>query len=165
MSTAYEAFAVYMTEVPGYSLRLPTRLRTAIRTIIHVGHEKGYRGTSLIRNRPPPRTTLGTWAYAFCRVLGGGSSSGARYPCTSLTRKRPPLVPGGSKNGGCFLISEVPLYVPKSCRCLCLGSGSGLSLYRVAGSTTKGQIIALTSMIVLTSRRLFDLYSASSLRG
>ena len=31
-----------------------------------------YRGTSLIRNCPPPRTAIGTYAYAYCRVLGGG---------------------------------------------------------------------------------------------
>ena len=32
------------------------------------------RGTSLIRNSPPPpRTTTGSWAYSYCRVLGGGS--------------------------------------------------------------------------------------------
>ena len=26
----------------------------------------------LVRNRPPPRTTVGPWAQAYCRVLGGG---------------------------------------------------------------------------------------------
>ena len=29
-----------------------------------------YRGTSLIRNRHPPRTTVGHWAWSYCRVLG-----------------------------------------------------------------------------------------------
>jgi hypothetical protein len=31
-----------------------------------------YRSTSLIRNRIPPRTAMGPYAYAYCRVLGGG---------------------------------------------------------------------------------------------
>ena len=31
-----------------------------------------YRGTSLIRKRPPPRTTRGPSAWAYCRVLGEG---------------------------------------------------------------------------------------------
>ena len=31
-----------------------------------------YMGTSLIRNRTPPRTATGPYAYAYCRVLGGG---------------------------------------------------------------------------------------------
>jgi len=30
-----------------------------------------YRGTSLIRNRTPPRTAIGPYAYAYGRVLGG----------------------------------------------------------------------------------------------
>ena len=29
-------------------------------------------GTSLIRNSHAPRTTIGPWAKAYCRVLGGG---------------------------------------------------------------------------------------------
>jgi hypothetical protein len=33
-----------------------------------------YRGTSLIRNHPPLRTTIGPWASAYCRVLGGAFS-------------------------------------------------------------------------------------------
>ena len=32
-----------------------------------------YRGNSLIRNCPPLSSTVGPWAYAYCRVLGGGS--------------------------------------------------------------------------------------------
>ena len=32
----------------------------------------GFRGTSLIRNRPPPRTVTGSYAQAYGRVLGGG---------------------------------------------------------------------------------------------
>ena len=31
-----------------------------------------YRGTSLIRNRMPPRTAIGPYAYAYCSFLGGG---------------------------------------------------------------------------------------------
>ena len=31
----------------------------------------GYRATSLIRNRTPPRTAIRPYAYAYCRVLGG----------------------------------------------------------------------------------------------
>ena len=46
-----------------------------------------YRGTSPIRNRHPPRTPLGPWAYAYGRVLGGGVSLWVRYPCTVITRK------------------------------------------------------------------------------
>ena len=30
------------------------------------------RGTSLIRNRTPPRTAIGPYTHAYCRVLGGG---------------------------------------------------------------------------------------------
>ena len=30
-----------------------------------------YRGTSLIRNSHPPRTTIGPYAYSYCRVLRG----------------------------------------------------------------------------------------------
>ena len=30
-----------------------------------------YRGTSLIRNRPPPEGHQRPWAYSYCRVLGG----------------------------------------------------------------------------------------------
>ena len=29
------------------------------------------RGTSLIRNRTPPRTAIEPYAFAYCRVLGG----------------------------------------------------------------------------------------------
>ena len=32
---------------------------------------RGYRGTSLIRNSPPPRTTIGPQAYSYCRFLMG----------------------------------------------------------------------------------------------
>ena len=37
----------------------------------HAGsrHAKAYRGILLIRNRTPPRTTIGPYAYAYCRVL------------------------------------------------------------------------------------------------
>ena len=34
--------------------------------------ERAYRGTSLTRKHPPPRTTLGPWAQGDCRDLGGG---------------------------------------------------------------------------------------------
>jgi len=34
-------------------------------------HTAGYRDTSLIRNRPPRRTTIGPWAQPYCRVLKG----------------------------------------------------------------------------------------------
>ena len=51
-----------------------------------------YRSTSLRRNCPPPRTTEGPEAQAFCRVLGGGSSLRVRYPCIQLcSRDGPPL--------------------------------------------------------------------------
>ena len=30
---------------------------------------------------PPPRTTIGTSEYPYCRVLGGVYHVGARYPC------------------------------------------------------------------------------------
>ena len=42
-------------------------------------------GTSLLRNRttpPPPRTATGPYAYAYCRVPGGGVFLWARYPST-----------------------------------------------------------------------------------
>ena len=39
------------------------------------------RGASLIRNRTPLRTAIGPYAYAYCRVLGGGIFLRARYPC------------------------------------------------------------------------------------
>ena len=42
------------------------------------------RGTSLIRKRPPPRTIIGPQAWAYCRVLGKGIFSSARYPCTTI---------------------------------------------------------------------------------
>ena len=45
-------------------------------------HQDVYRGTSLIRKRPPPRTTIGPKAYTYCRVLGWGGFSCARHPCT-----------------------------------------------------------------------------------
>ena len=32
----------------------------------------GYRGTSLVRNTNPPKTTLGPWAEAYSRVLARG---------------------------------------------------------------------------------------------
>ena len=57
----------------------------------HTFQEAGaYRGTSLIRNRPPPRTTKGPWSYSYCRVLGGRGCLWARYPCTRFRRNRPP---------------------------------------------------------------------------
>ena len=35
------------------------------------------RGTSLIRNTHPPRTTIGFWALGYCRVLRGeGGTAG-----------------------------------------------------------------------------------------
>ena len=37
----------------------------------HAVTATGYRGTSLIRNRTPPRTATGPYAYTYCRVLGG----------------------------------------------------------------------------------------------
>ena len=45
-----------------------------------------YRGTSLIRNRTPPRTARGPYAYAYCRVLGGGVSykRGTPVPTSDL---------------------------------------------------------------------------------
>ena len=30
------------------------------------------KGTSLIRNCAPPKTTVGPWAWCYCRVLGDG---------------------------------------------------------------------------------------------
>ena len=47
-----------------------------------------YRGTSLMRKRPPPRTTIGPWAWAYCRVLGGCVFMRARCPCTQTQRAR-----------------------------------------------------------------------------
>ena len=43
-----------------------------------------YRGTSLIRNSPPPRTTIGSWAQSYCRVLRGPGFLWARCPCKHL---------------------------------------------------------------------------------
>ena len=37
----------------------------------------------LIRNYPPPRTTIGPWAWSYCRILMGGSFLRASYPCRS----------------------------------------------------------------------------------
>jgi hypothetical protein len=41
-----------------------------------------YRGTSLIRNSPPSWDHHRTLDSPYCRVLGGGCFSWARYPCT-----------------------------------------------------------------------------------
>ena len=49
-------------------------------------HEDRYRGTSLIRKRPPPRNAVGPEAHVYCRVLGGGVFLLARCPCTLLKR-------------------------------------------------------------------------------
>ena len=53
------------------------------------GAESVYRGTSLIRKRPPPSDPLGPFAQGYCRVLGGGCFLEARYPCMQV------VVPGG----------------------------------------------------------------------
>ena len=46
-----------------------------------------YRGTSLIRHRPPtPRTVIGPCAQAHCRILGGGVFLWARFFCMALIR-------------------------------------------------------------------------------
>ena len=73
-----------------------------------------YRGTSLIRNAHPPRTTIGPLAKAYCRVVGGGIFLSARCPCTcssardvqwfSLRRTRGAL---GSHSTG--IVSKLPL--------------------------------------------------------
>jgi hypothetical protein len=42
---------------------------------------RAYRGTSPIRNRPTPRTSIGPQAWSCCRVLGMLCFSCARYPC------------------------------------------------------------------------------------
>jgi hypothetical protein len=34
-------------------------------------HTVEYRGTSLIRNSPPPRTIIGPYVQSYCRVLAG----------------------------------------------------------------------------------------------
>ena len=49
-------------------------------------------GTSLTRNRTPPRTAKGPYAYAYCMVLGGGVFLWARYPCRSLGRVNRPIL-------------------------------------------------------------------------
>jgi len=40
-----------------------------------------YRGTSLIRKRAPPGTTIGPQVQPCCRVLRGGVFLSSRYPC------------------------------------------------------------------------------------
>ena len=55
-----------MCEVPLYGFR--DRMREGMGTM-------WYRGTSLIKKRNPPRTTIGPNAYASCRVLEGGDFS------------------------------------------------------------------------------------------
>ena len=55
-----------MSEVPLYS-----RYSRAARAL-PLGNRYLYKGTLLIRKRPPPRTSVGPWAKAYCRVLQGG---------------------------------------------------------------------------------------------
>ena len=46
-----------------------------------------YRVTSLIRDRhPPPRTTIGAWAWSYCRVLRGGVFFPSEVPLYSGLR-------------------------------------------------------------------------------
>ena len=49
--------------------------------VSHALGVRGYRGTSLIRNAHLHRTSIGPWAWAYCRVLGGGCFFRARYLC------------------------------------------------------------------------------------
>ena len=60
-----------------------------------------YRGTSLIRNRTPPRTTTGPWAQPYYMVLGSGdflcihdSRAGSNEGCSLESTSRNPTVSG-----------------------------------------------------------------------
>ena len=59
-----------MGDVPLYGMPydLP---RTSVGSNFTPSLLQGYRVTSLIRKRTPPRTAIGPYAYAYCRVLGG----------------------------------------------------------------------------------------------
>ena len=41
-----------------------------------------YRGTSIIKNSPHPRTNVGPYVWSYCRVLGGGCTLAVGSPCT-----------------------------------------------------------------------------------
>ena len=56
--------------------------RESRRNVAPVGEGELYKGTLLIRKRPPPRTTIGPYAQAYCRVLRGGVFLWTRHPCT-----------------------------------------------------------------------------------
>jgi len=45
-------------------------------------HDKRQEGASLIRKRHHPSTIVRPYAQTYCRVLGEGVFSFARYPCT-----------------------------------------------------------------------------------
>jgi len=47
-----------------------------------------YRGFSLMRNRPPPRATVGPSAWSYCRVLGGGIFRISEVPLWLLSGAR-----------------------------------------------------------------------------
>ena len=45
-------------------------------TVLVVKSIQMYRGTSVLRNRHPPGTTIGPQSYSYCRVLGGCAVGG-----------------------------------------------------------------------------------------
>ena len=51
----------------------------------------------------PQRTAIGPWAYAYCKVLGGGVVLWARYPCVYQHPADTPTLPGKGLPGGLFL--------------------------------------------------------------
>ena len=60
-------------------MALRVRIQHSTLHLARVGTREGdystgtrYRGTSLMRNHIPPRTAIGPYAYAYCRVWGGG---------------------------------------------------------------------------------------------
>jgi len=79
-----------------------------------------YRGASHIRKRQPPRASIGPYAYAYCRVLGGD---------VSYERGTHVGVRGGNRFEVISLVepqrAEVPLF--RSCGLGVQVSGLGLS--------------------------------------
>ena len=63
----YLIIGTYISTISGYARILD---RLIIRDV--AGPSQHYRGTSIMRSSPPPRTTIGPYVWSYCRVLRGG---------------------------------------------------------------------------------------------